>query len=166
MGFFRVAHRYGRCQKAPPLPKICHISYNDETWHSDTLHKEDPKNIWITWHTPWILLTSAFFHRKSANFAISRNTDIDWILVHNFQSLKIVLINVVTILMMSVKMATPGLHKIKVFWKKGYDVIIFVNDVTNKTLSRDSNYIVDVVMWPKFGNSSISMREVIITLSL
>ena len=68
----------------------------------------------------------------------------------------------VTILMMSAKMATPGLRKIKVFWKKGYDVIISVNDVTNKTLSRDSNYIVDVVMWPKFGNSSISMREVII----
>ena len=65
--------------------------------------------------------------------------------------------------MMSAKMATPGLRKIKVFWKKGYDVIIFVNDVTNKILSRDSNYIVDVVTWPKFGNSNISMREVIIT---
>ena len=29
-----------------------------------------------------------------------------------------------------------------------------------------SNYIVDVVMWPKFGNSSISMREVMITTIL
>ena len=28
-----------------PLPKICHISYNDETWHSYTLPKEDPKNV-------------------------------------------------------------------------------------------------------------------------
>ena len=65
--------------------------------------------------------------------------------------------------MMSAKMATPGLLKITVFWNKGYDVIISVDDVTNKILSRDSNYIVDVVMWPKFGNSSISMREVIIT---
>ena len=26
---------------------------------------------------------------------------------------------------------------------------------------RDTNYIVDVVMWPKFGNSSISMEVVI-----
>ena len=69
----------------------------------------------------------------------------------------------VTILMMSAKMATLGLLKIKVFWNKGYDVITSVCDVTNKILSRDSNYIVDVVMWPKFGNSSISMREVIIT---
>ena len=68
--------------------------------------------------------------------------------------------------MMSAKMATPGLLKITVFWNKGYDVIISVHDVTNKILSRDSNYIIDVVMWPKFGNSSISMREVIITLIL
>ena len=69
----------------------------------------------------------------------------------------------VTILMMSAKMVTPDLLKTKVFWKKGYDVIISVHHVTKKILSRDSNYIIDVVMWPKFGNSSISMREVIIT---
>ena len=66
--------------------------------------------------------------------------------------------------MMSAKMATSGLLKITVFWNKGYDVIIPVDDVTNKILSRDSNYIVDVFMWPKFGNSSIGMREVITTL--
>ena len=65
--------------------------------------------------------------------------------------------------MMSAKMATPGLLKIMVFWNKGYDVIIPVDDVTNKVLSRGSNYIVDVFMWPKFGNCSISMREVITT---
>ena len=66
----------------------------------------------------------------------------------------------VTILMISAKLATL---KIKVFWNKGYDVIVSVRDVTNKVLSCDSNYIVDVVMWPKFGNSCISMREVTIT---
>ena len=60
-------------------------------------------------------------------------------------------------------MATPGLLKIMVFWNKGYDVIIPVDDVTNKILSRDSNYIVDVLMWPKFGNCNISMRGVITT---
>ena len=68
--------------------------------------------------------------------------------------------------MMSAKMATQGLLKTTVFWNKGYDVKIPVHDVTNKVLLRDSNYIVDVVMWPKFGNSSISMREVIITYIL
>ena len=60
-------------------------------------------------------------------------------------------------------MATPGLLKIMVFWNKGYDVIIPVDHVTNKILSRDSNYIVDVLMWPKFGNCNISMRGVITT---
>ena len=69
----------------------------------------------------------------------------------------------VTILMISAKMATPGLLKIGVFWNKGYDVITFVRDITSKFLSRDSNYITDVVMRPKFGNYSISMRKVIIT---
>ena len=69
----------------------------------------------------------------------------------------------ITILMMLAKMATPDLLKTTVFWNKGYDVIISVDDVTNKILSGDSNYIVDVFMWPKFGNSSISMREVITT---
>ena len=48
----------------------------------------------------------------------------------------------------------------------GYDVIIYVHDPINKTVSRDSNYIVDVVMWRKFCNSSISMKEVIITFVL
>ena len=53
----------------------------------------------------------------------------------------------VTVLMMSAKKTTPGLLKIRAFWNNGYDVIIFVYDVTNKILSRDSNYILDVVMW-------------------
>ena len=61
---------------------------------------------------------------------------------------------------MTAKLATLGLLKIKVFPNKGYDIIISVYDVTSQILSRDSNYIVDVV---KFGNSSISVREVIVT---
>ena len=70
----------------------------------------------------------------------------------------------VKILIMSAKMTTPALLKIKVFWNKGYYVYDYsVYDVTNKILSHDSNYIMDVVMWPKFGNSSIYIREVIIT---
>ena len=34
----------------------------------------------------------------------------------------------VTIVMMSEKMATPGLLKIKMFWNKAYDVIISIHD--------------------------------------
>ena len=36
----------GGAKKAPSPPlNLAHISYNDETWLSYTLHKEDPKNI-------------------------------------------------------------------------------------------------------------------------
>ena len=73
-----------------------------------------------------------------------------------FESLKVALINMVAILKTSAKSTSLGLLKIMAFWNKVYDV-------TNKILPRDSNYIVDFVMWPKFGNCSISMREVIIT---
>ena len=50
-----------------------------------------------------------------------------------------------------------GFFKIRVFWSKDYDVIVSVH-VFTKILSRDSNYTVDVIMWPNFGNFNISMR--------
>ena len=65
--------------------------------------------------------------------------------------------------MVPAKLATLGLLKANISWNEGYDVMISVHDVTNKILPRESNYIVDVVISPKFGNSSISMREVIFT---
>ena len=69
----------------------------------------------------------------------------------------------VAISMMSVKLTTLGLLKIQVSRNKVYDFVFSVLDVSNNFLSRDSNYIVGMVMWPKFGNSSISIREVIVT---
>ena len=69
----------------------------------------------------------------------------------------------ITILMKLGKIASLGLLEIKLLWNNGSDVIIPVHDVANKILSYDSNYIVHVVMQPKFCNSTISMREVIIT---
>ena len=65
--------------------------------------------------------------------------------------------------MMSAKISTLGRLKIKVFSNNGYDVIISFHDDTNKFLPRESNYIIDVVMWPMFGNCSISITKVIIT---
>ena len=70
--------------------------------------------------------------------------------------------NKVTVLMMSAKILMLGLLKIKLFWNNGYDIVISVHDITNKILSHNSNYLANVVMWPKFGNSNISMGEVII----
>ena len=48
--------------------------------------------------------------------------------------------------MMSAKLAIPGLLKIKISQNKCYNVIILDYDVTDKILSNDSNYIVNVVM--------------------
>ena len=50
------------------------------------------------------------------------------------------------VLKISAKLVTLGLLEIKVFRNNGYDVIISACDATNKILSCDSNYIVDVVM--------------------
>ena len=53
-----------------------------------------------------------------------------------------------------------------VFLNNSYDVIISIYGITNKILSLEPNYIVDVAMWPMFGNYVIFMREFIITLIL
>ena len=63
------------------------------------------------------------------------------------------------ILMMSSRLATQSLFQRKVFRNKGYDVIKYVHDVSNKVLSQESNHIADAIM---LDNSSISVREVVI----
>ena len=61
-----------------------------------------------------------------------------------------------------------GLLKIKVFWNEGYDAITFTHGFAYKILLNNSNYIVDVAIWPTFGNFSVTeevredVREVII----
>ena len=67
------------------------------------------------------------------------------------------------VLMMSAKLATLDLLQIKAVWSKVYDVIIYFYEATIDILWRGSNYITEGVMWPKFGNSRISMTEVITT---
>ena len=65
---------------------------------------------------PLVLLTSAFSHRKLENFVILRNTDLlHFAIIHiisNFlkflEFLGISLINLIIILMMPAKIATPG----------------------------------------------------------
>ena len=57
------------------------------------------------------------------------------------KGLKVVLINMIAILMMPLILATSDLLQIKVFWNKDYDIIMFVHDVTNKFLSRDSIFL-------------------------
>ena len=59
-----------------------------------------------------------------------------------FEYSKIFIINMVTILVMSAKLDVPGLLGIK---NNRYGYITPDYDVIKKILSRDSNYIVDVV---------------------
>ena len=73
----------------------------------------------------------SIFHWKSATFVISRNKDIALLYIISnscnfFESSKVVLIYMVALLMVSVKLVTLGHLEIKV--------------------SRDSNYIVDMVI--------------------
>ena len=63
---------------------------------------------------------------------------------------------------MSAKIATLGLPEIKIFWSKGYDVIISVHDVTNKTLhvtqvllkilSGGQSLVTPASLWQKYYN--------------
>ena len=56
-GTFRGCSKMGGLKKAA-LWNLSHISYNMKLC-SYTFAKEDPKNMWITWHTSWVMLTSA-----------------------------------------------------------------------------------------------------------
>ena len=78
----------GGTKRLPPK-NMSQICYNDET---HTSSKEEIENIWITWHTHWILPISAFFHWK---FFIKKNRACFF--PHNFM---------ITILMMPVQLIT------------------------------------------------------------
>ena len=67
--------------------------------------------------------------------------------------------NMGAILMLSAKLTTLGVLKRKILLNKIDNFLISIFHVTNKDLSRGSNYIVDMAMWLKFANFSISMRE-------
>ena len=175
MGFFGAARGWGVCggrgllNRSPSLKSVTHIL---QWWNLAQLYLTKRRSKKYMNHVTYPLSSAdSIFSRKSANFVILRNKEIDntlafWYIISNFlESLKIVLIIMGKILMMSRKIATPGLLKVKLFRNKGFDVIISIHVVPNKILSGDSNYTVDVVMWPKFGNSSISMREVV-TISI
>ena len=83
-----------------------------------------------------------------------------FLILFNFSwVLKNYVINLFIILMTSAKTATLGFLKVTIFWIKVYHVIIYVNDVTSKIVSSDSNYIVDVFIWLKFDNSNFQWEK-------
>ena len=86
---------------------------------------------------------SNFFYIKKYICRLHFNTYF-LILLTLFESLKVLLINMVSILIISANLATLDQLKITIFWKKAYGVIIFVHDVTNKNWSR---YQIILYMW-------------------
>ena len=58
------------------LPKICHIYPTMMKLGTVILNLKKIQKIYESCDTPLEFLTLAVFHRKSANFDISRNTDI------------------------------------------------------------------------------------------
>ena len=74
---------------------------------------------------------SNFCYIKKYEYRLHFDTEF-LILLTLFNSLKVVLINMVATLTMPAKLATLGLLKIKVYWIKGYDVIISAYDAIKK----------------------------------
>ena len=149
-----------------PFPKICHtyptmmklgtvIPYLKKF---QKLYRSHDTPLGFCWHQQFftgnqqILLYQEIQTYIPSRYIISNSFNFSWV----FKG------SLITILMMSAKMATPGLLKTKIFWKKDYDVLTSAHDVISPILSRVSNYNVNVVMRPKFGNFSISVREVMI----
>ena len=157
----------------PTLPKICHTYPTMMKLGTIIPYLKRIREIYgsretcleFCWHQQFfngnqqILLYQEIHVQTAIWCKISNSFNFSWVFKDCFNKK-------VTILMMSAKMATPDLLKITVLWNKGYDVIIYVHDIPIKILSHDSNYTVDVVMWPKFGNSNISITEAIIISNL
>ena len=86
MGFFGAAHGWGgggERKKAPSLKSVTHILQCSNLAQLYFTQRRFKKYLNHVTH-PLSSADIRIFHRKSANFAVSRNTDIDCILIHNF----------------------------------------------------------------------------------
>ena len=118
MGLFGTAHRW-EIQKIQNICKSC-----------DTFLEFCRGQHFFT-------VNQKFCYIKKCRYILYFNTYFP-ILFTFSKFLKVFLINTVATLIMSAKLATLSLLKIKTFGNKGYDVIIFAHDVTNRFSSSDS----------------------------
>ena len=100
----------------------------------------------------FLLEISKFYYIKEYRYRLYFIT-LFLILSTFFESWKIFLINMVTPLMMSAKMATLGLLK-KVFWNKCYDVIIYdLTQIILKMWSCDQCLVTLALLWEKLSSA-------------
>ena len=147
MSLFGAAYWKGG---SPPFPKICHTHLAIMKVDTSISYLNQVQKTYKYVTHPLSSAKISIYNQKSAAFVISRSKDINCILIHNFQFFWLFLIFKSCfnkpIFIMSAKLATPGLLKIKPFKNKAYDIITSIHDITNKILLHDSNYMVDVVM--------------------
>ena len=111
----------GKGVKKPPLPKICHTCPTIMKLSTVIPYLKKIQKIYESRDTPLIFADISIFTREISKFCSFKkyryrlHFGTQFLILTFFESLKIVLINMVTILMMSGKMATLGLLKIKVF---------------------------------------------------
>ena len=131
MGFFGAAHGCEGpfCHTYPTMMKLgTVIPYIRKIQKKYKSRDTSFEFCWLSIFSP---VKSKFCYIKKYTYRLE--FDRQFLILWTFlESLVIVLINMVTILMMSAKIITPGLLEIRVFWNRGYDVIVFVYDVTNK----------------------------------
>ena len=169
MSFFGAAHRWGGGWvglKRSPIYKICHTY--PKMMKLGTIIPY-PKKIQKIYESCGICLefsSHQHFFTRHQQILLYHEMQIEivfWFIFPIYFNFSSVFIdcskNMVKILIMSARVATANFPKIKIFWNKGYYIIYPVYDVTNKILSHDTNYIMVVVMWPKFGNSDICIRS-------
>ena len=83
MDLFGDAH--GRGGQKAPLPKICDTYPAIMILDKVIRYLKKIQKTYESRGSPRVFCGHGhFFHRKSSNFAISRNTDIDFLLIHNF----------------------------------------------------------------------------------
>ena len=75
---------WGNKKHPSPLSEICHTYPKMMKLGAVMLYLKKIEKMYESRNTLLVLLTSAFFDQKSANFAILKNTDIDYIFIHNF----------------------------------------------------------------------------------
>ena len=142
MGILGTAHGWGGGQKCPPLPKICHTYLTMMKLGTTIPYLKKIQKINESCDTPPEFCWRQFSFTR--NQQISKYQEIQtqiafWFIISNSFNFSWVFKDF--------------------FNKPGYNF----DDVSKNCYPGDSNYIVDVFMWPKFGNSSISVREVITT---
>ena len=149
MGLFRTAHGWGR-EKRSPVPKICYTYSTMMKLRRVIPYLKKTQKSYESRDTPLEFCQHQHFFIGNQQILLYQKIQIQIAFLHIiynlltfFEFLKIFFISMVKSLITSAKLAAPGLLKI-IFQNKGYDVLIVDCDVTNKVLSRDSNYIVDV----------------------